>query len=911
MLGAMLLGLIESCSVLMLRRPGTVGDIVGYVVFELALLAVWGFVAVVGCAMFARISAKARPLAAALLVTPLAIMVARLAFSGPRAQRLPGVLALQIAVVVSGVVLVLLVVRRMQRERNRERGGARASIFAAAAFGVAVVLCQVDLRVLVRLYPVLHRALEGAALCACIVGVARLRGMRTAQLWAALIVSLSGGGVLAGVDGLRPSVVAFALDRAPLASFLVRPLLKLKPARANAVDTSSTDEKPWPSGPVIGRRDVILVTVDALRADRLAAATMPTLSALAMSGVRFDHAITQVPHTSFALTTLLTGQHTYALSEGELASLSRQTLPLSLRQEGYATAAFYPPAVFTIDRDRLSAFETDSYGFQYVKYEYLDAQHRTDQVIEYFDSERPTEAFVWVHYFEPHEPYDVHPGFTAGTSGGPAATPGETESQARYDGEARVVDHELGRLLDYLRAHRRGALVIVCADHGEEFGEHGGRYHGTTLYDEQLRVPLVFALLGGDDLPARTIQDPVGLVDVAPTVLSLLGLANSSTSPTHGNDLSSYMGSQAITRAPRPVFAEIDRRKTVTDGNYKLTCDMEVGTCVLFDRATDKLEQHDVASGHADIVGRLRAQLDRFVAREVRASAALDIAPELAQALERGRMGDASAATIIASRLGTLDERRQLDALTILADLPPVPGLRPTLDYERSSAAPGIGPLLQLVLARNGDRTQRLALRKTEALASVEPQTLARIALETRDVPALIAALDRINDEKLVSKLADALAETHDKAALDPMIIALAEVRSRAHVARAIGKLGDLRAIDKLLRWLPNDPYVPVRVAMVQTLAQLAEKNRAAIDEALAALAATEQEPPVLHALVDALGPGRHGTITITKGAAPARADCERWLILAEAKGNEGVLRLDRGDAAAAVTATLSRPTSR
>ena len=90
--------------------------------------------------------------------------------------------------------------------------------------------------------------------------------------------------------------------------------------------------------------------------------------------------------------------------------------------------------------------------------------------------------FLWVHFFEPHEPYVVHPDhlFTGGRSA----------DEDAYDGEIATADDGIGRIVRLLRARRPGAVVIVTADHGEEFGDHGGRYHGTTVYEEQVRVPL-------------------------------------------------------------------------------------------------------------------------------------------------------------------------------------------------------------------------------------------------------------------------------------------------------------------------------------------------------------------------------------------------------------------------------------
>ncbi len=105
-----------------------------------------------------------------------------------------------------------------------------------------------------------------------------------------------------------------------------------------------------------------------------------------------------------------------------------------------------------------------------MKFEYIDAQRRVDQLLAYYDQVKPKRSFVWVHFFEPHEPYVAHDGFAFGG--------GDVD---RYDSEIAYTDAAVGRLVREVRARRPGTIVIVAADHGEEFEEHGGRYHGSSL----------------------------------------------------------------------------------------------------------------------------------------------------------------------------------------------------------------------------------------------------------------------------------------------------------------------------------------------------------------------------------------------------------------------------------------------
>ena len=118
---------------------------------------------------------------------------------------------------------------------------------------------------------------------------------------------------------------------------------------------------------------------------------------------------------------------------------------------------------------------------------------------------------MWVHFFEPHEPYETHPGIAFGDT-----------ALDRYDGEIAYVDRALGRLLAYIHRTRPRAIVAITADHGEEFGDHGGRYHGTSVYEEQVRVPLV--VVGPGVRAGASVDEPVQTIDLVPTVLSALGI---------------------------------------------------------------------------------------------------------------------------------------------------------------------------------------------------------------------------------------------------------------------------------------------------------------------------------------------------------------------------------------------------
>jgi arylsulfatase A-like enzyme len=906
--GALGVGLAEGVHVLVSSAPSFDGpaEDARFLALELCLLAPVGAAFALFALLFLRVAARTRTrtLGSALLAAPACAYVGWAAFRGASAQHIPGHQLLSVLVAALGLAAVVFVTRGLPAWiASLERRRARAYLL----IGAALLLLVADARVLPRLYAFFHRGLELIALAlAALAAFALLR-------WRPRAVSVVVGTIaLAVVAALSASmmlaharVLAVILaERAPLGATLARAYPRAAAAPVVVVPDVLEHRESVPPGPRLGSRDIVLVTIDAMRADRLLPRVMPTAAKLAEGGVRFTDAYTQVPHTSFSIATLLTGKYVYSLSALGLDAASHETLAEVLRRERYKTAAFFPPAVFFIDHARLAPLEKSAYGFEYVKYEYLDAAKRTDQVIDFFEREQPQRAFVWVHYLEPHEPYDEHLGFTAGTPGAPPADPDVSPALVRYEGELRYVDHELARLLDYLRRKRPGALIVLAADHGEEFGEHGGRYHGTTLFDEQVRVPLVFATLSaeGSALPAREVAGPVGLVDVAPTVLAMLGVPASVR--MRGRDLSPWMSAKPPSSSLLgPVFGEIDRKKMVVDGSAKLACDLETGGCAFYDRALDPAERRDLSDREPQVAARLHALLDNFLSEESRYEHKATAPPGLERVFERARLGDASVAPELAAALAGMPPDAREAGLRLLVALPADPSTRAALDALHVDGTDA-GLLLDLSRARLKDEAARQRLRaalasEADAGAPLSDELYARAAIATSDLELLARAVERTDDRDLVIALANELARTHDPRALAPLLLALAPVRSRAEVVRALGELGDPRALLPLERWLPVDPYVPVRVAIVRVLAALG----AAGDESrgvLGAQLASESEATVLTALADALPSGRYDAAelrVLRDGDALSVPKGGQAIVLSS---GSGVVRVEGGKAAQA-----------
>jgi arylsulfatase A-like enzyme len=792
-------------------------------------------------ALAVRLFGRLPSLAVTALGVPAVAAVCAQLFAGSYAKTIPGHQLWSVLIgiaLLGGVHATVLGYRRWGRSWP----------VAVLALAVTVGAYLADQRVLPRLYPFFHWALMGVALVAaqaCVGSLAQLRRRdpsgRAVLIAAAVAVLLGAVGLsrLEQSRGLR----TLALERtAPLARLLTVAHRLRGPQVTAPVAAAPVAVRPVQSGPHLGAVDVFLITVDAMRADRLTKEVAPTLRGLADQGVDFAHAYAQVPHTSFSVATLLTGKHVYALSTLGLDAASHETLAQIMRRERYKTAAFYPPSVFFIDHDRLKGLEASNYGFEYVKYEYLPADRRTDQVLQFFADEQPAHAFVWVHYLEPHEPYEPHPGVTQGDS-----------TLQRYEGEVRFVDGQVARLVEWIKAHRPRALVIVAADHGEEFGEHGGHYHGTTLYEEQVRVPLAFTLLGADAVTPARVDAPVGLVDVAPTVLALLGIEPSLR--MRGQDLSPLF-SAATSQGfqPGPQFSEIERKKAIVDGTDKLICDLETDNCQAFDLAKDPKEQHPIVDGAT--VTRLRGKLNAWMAAETTFEAER-VAAEgpTRRTLEKARLGDRGAVRELGPLLHDADESVRRQAAQLIVSLPPDPSVRAALEEARSDAA--LARWAELALSRLGDAAAREQVKGfiAGACGSDDHALCARAALALGDPAWEAQALAGAGlDEPLTVALARALGASHDPKALDALIPAMAPVRTRAEVVDAIGELGLPAAVPTLLRWLPAEPYIPVRAAMVRALGKLAPTD-SSVRTALTELQKSEREPLVTRAISDALSP--------------------------------------------------------
>ena len=262
------------------------------------------------------------------------------------------------------------------------------------------------------------------------------------------------------------------------------------------------------------RPSILLVTLDTTRADAIGPGAKgivtPAFNALAARGRLFTQVYATVPETLPSHISMLTGLYPAGHGVHENARFlgaDQALLAESLGRAGYRTAAFVSSFV-------LSRRFGLSRGFEHYDDELpaaaneRDAASTTERALAYLaqqDSSRP--LFLWVHYFDPHAPYEPPARFRAGY-----ATP--------YLGEVAAVDEQLGRLTQAFEARRPEAAMIVAGDHGEGLGDHGESQHGHLLYQSTMHVPLVIV---GPGAGAATVDDPVSTRRVFHTALDWAG----------------------------------------------------------------------------------------------------------------------------------------------------------------------------------------------------------------------------------------------------------------------------------------------------------------------------------------------------------------------------------------------------
>jgi len=350
---------------------------------------------------------------------------------------------------------------------------------------------------------------------------------------------------------------------------------------------------------------VVLLSVDALRGDVVASGRfddqLPQLARLRDEGVFFTRATAPGSQTSVTLTSVFAGRYFSQLrwayfSEGRTrfhyaAEDPTERFPARLSEAGVGTHSFL---ALTFLSGRFGVAR----GFSDERSMVTGRRHGTaaevmPALIDAVEKRGAGPSFFFAHLMEPHEPYD-----RGAVDEGPAFE--------RYLSEVAVVDHWLRRLVVALRRHHRDrGYLVVTADHGEAFGEHGTRFHTKTLYQELIAVPLI---LHGPGLLPRRIDERVTLIDLGPTISHLFGVEP----PPGQMGISLLPLARGIPSvATRPVVAEGRLRRAMFRGDLKVIEDTVRQTVEGYDLGADPHELHNLFDdGHpeaAELLGEMRA----------------------------------------------------------------------------------------------------------------------------------------------------------------------------------------------------------------------------------------------------------------------------------------------------------------
>ncbi len=396
-----------------------------------------------------------------------------------------------------------------------------------------------------------------------------------------------------GADAARPA----SPEKAPAAPGSVAP----------EAAPSAPAPAPAPAGKALdpSRPDILLITLDTVRADHTSVygygqKTTPHLEELAARGVVFEHAYATGSDTQRALAPIVTGKplsqsrkdrREWPTLEGEIDTVAER-----MKRAGYATAAVVSFTWLSEDRGFAQGFDR----FEPVHREEHPERSVTGalatraalSILEDL-GKKDAPIFLWIHLFDAHERYLEHAGLRFGRG-----------QEGLYDGEIAFVDKQIGQIAAFVskwtRANR--TAFLVHGSHGEGFGEHGDKGHGTELYEEMIRVPFLVAL--PDGRPGRFSSGAVSTLDVAPTVLAL---ANAPADGVSGVSLLPHARLDPSAPARPPVLAYASKRVSLIDWPLKLMVieRKKQNRNFLFDLGVDPRETKDLSADRPDDIARL------------------------------------------------------------------------------------------------------------------------------------------------------------------------------------------------------------------------------------------------------------------------------------------------------------------
>lgn len=370
--------------------------------------------------------------------------------------------------------------------------------------------------------------------------------------------------------------------------------------------------------------NVILVTVDTLRADRLhcygfEGIETPAIDLFSARGVRFAHCVAQTPLTLPSHTTILTGTlplfHGVRDNGGFVVPKNLVTLAEVFAQAGYATAAFVSAYVLDSRWGLDQGFDYYFDQFDLSKFEKISlsmvqrpANEVIDQVLSWLQTNYQKSFFLWVHLYDPHTPYS------------PPETWAKKYLEHPYLAEIAFTDHELRRLWDFLdnRGVLSRSLFVFTADHGESLGEHGEATHGFFLYEGAIHVPLIF-VLPQERFQGIQVSETVSLTDIMPTILEVAGLPL--PPQVQGKSLRPYFFNPRRSER-RLVYSETfyprfhfgwSQLVSVQNGRWKLIMAPQASQPELFDLRADSKEKNNLAGQETRVLKELEKEAAAYI----------------------------------------------------------------------------------------------------------------------------------------------------------------------------------------------------------------------------------------------------------------------------------------------------------
>ena len=394
----------------------------------------------------------------------------------------------------------------------------------------------------------------------------------------------------------------------------------------------------------VKRPNIILIVIDTLRADHVACYgyqrnTTPNIDRLAGEGVLFKNAISAAPWTMASIASLLTSQYPCVLGLRKKPAMLDTRFPMLsevLKRYDYATYGVFTAASFSPRLGVSRGFDDYCYKRGKRRGTRFSSPYVTKAALSFLREGYKEPFFLFLHYFDPHynyvlhKQYDYYPHYRGSVRSDHPILDlwpklhelSEDDIRyllALYDSEITFTDEYIGKVLDELKKQGlyEDSIIIVTADHGEEFVERGWLGHTITLHEEMLHVPLIMKLPG---YGARVIDSLVGLIDVVPTIYQYLGLKMTEGLEGRPLDLD---GGDSI--ADKPIFSETFNPqkarpnvrpiafRSIVFANWKLIYDEIKDSTQVYDLSEDPHERNDLSGQHSEQNRMLKGLLSKWI----------------------------------------------------------------------------------------------------------------------------------------------------------------------------------------------------------------------------------------------------------------------------------------------------------